>query len=206
MSSRGTLVLATLVLLNVAFPLWRVCFQGSAFSVHTTADTQNYSYIGDDHPFYHPTLPLARGATLTLQETVHYAFNTTDDPDSAKEWDQILDSPDGTGRIHLGPMHRTFVLAFYHQLHCIVELKEALVDRNSTWASPHHVNHCLQYLRQTFLCQASDKLEEGDFMERNFATDRQGPDVECYDWEKVYQEVGARWQVFVEWKKTVMSN
>ncbi|KAF5310068.1 hypothetical protein D9619_010314 [Psilocybe cf. subviscida] len=202
MLSPTSFIVLTLVLLNIALPLWRISLQGYEKISHidTRRDNQNYSYIGHDHPFYHPTLLLAP-ASLALQETVHYGYNITYDPDSQKEWDQILDSPDGTGRIHLGPMHRTFVLTFYHQLHCIVELKEALVNRKNTWASPHHVNHCLQYLRQTFLCQASDTLEEGDFMDRNFETERFGPDVECFDWERVYQEVGAQWLLFSEWKK-----
>lgn len=48
-------------------------------------------------------------------------------------------------------------------------------------------------------------LEEGDFSEHHFETDRLGPDVECYDWESVYQEVGARYLLFTAWKKGVDS-
>ncbi|KJA22726.1 hypothetical protein HYPSUDRAFT_138939 [Hypholoma sublateritium FD-334 SS-4] len=159
--------------------------------------------MGLDYPFYHPSLSL-NPTSLTLQETVHYGYNASD-VDTKKEWDQILDSPEGTGRTHLGPNHRTFVLTFYHQLHCIVELKEALMNRSDTYANPKHVTHCLQYLRQTLLCQGNDMLEEGDFSERHFETDRYGPEVECYDWESLYQEVGARYLLFIEWKRRVDS-
>ncbi len=107
--------------------------------------------------------------------------------------------------ISMGPNHRTFVLTFYHQLHCIVELKEALMNRNDTLATEEHITHCLQYLRQTLLCQGNDKLEEGDFLERHFETDRLGTEMECYDWENVYQEVGARYHLLNQWKIKISS-
>ena len=219
MPSATTSVLLILAFLNLGFPLWRIwafkhesastvlhkgqfsdiLLAASIFTAMIFSDNNyEYSFMGLDYPFYHPYLPL-NPASLTTQETVRYGFNASD-TDANEEWNQILYSPEGTGRVHLGPNHRTFVLTFYHQLHCIVELKEALMNRSDTLATEEHVTHCLQYLRQTLLCQGNNKLEEGDFLERHFETDRMGPELECYDWESVYQEVGARYHLFNQWK------
>ena len=77
----------------------------------------------------------------------------------------------------------------------------AVLDKNDKIATPHHVNHCLQYLRQTMLCKAADTLENGDFMERNFETDRVGPEVMCVDWEAAYSRHEDAWDKFTEWRK-----
>ncbi|KJA18965.1 hypothetical protein HYPSUDRAFT_190337 [Hypholoma sublateritium FD-334 SS-4] len=205
MPSPTIIVLMTLAFINLGFPLWRIwVFKHENAETSSYKDNiRGYSFMGQDYPFYHPYLSL-NPASLTLQETVHYGYNASD-ADAKEEWDQILFSPEGTGRIHLGPNHRTFVLTFYHQLHCIVELKEALVNRNDTYANPEHVKHCLQYLRHTLLCQGNDMLEEGDFSEHHFEADRLGSEIECYDWEGVYREVGARYLLFTEWKIRVSS-
>ena len=207
--------LGSLMLINLVFPLWRIYQYASQTgpsvdgrlvrlilhkpSIIISPTDQAYSYIGTDHPFYHPTF-LLNPAVLNLQETLHYGYNSSD-PSAELEWEKILDVPDGTGRTHLGGEHRSFLLTFYHQLHCVFELHSALIDRNDKWATPHHVNHCLQYLRQTLLCQGTDTLEEGDFMQRNYQSDRLGPELECHDWTEVYQELGMRYNVFLEWKQ-----
>lgn len=224
MPSATTFLLLILAFFNLGFPLWRLWvfrLENSSTSLHkgqfltitsnvythsegfSSDNNHEYSFMGLDYPFHHPSLPL-NPASLTLQETVRYGFNASD-ADTNEEWHQILYSPEGTGRVHLGPNHRTFVLTFYHQLHCIVELKEALMNRNDTLATEEHITHCLQYLRQTLLCQGNDKLEEGDFLERHFETDRLGTEMECYDWENVYQEVGARYHLFNQWKIKISS-
>ncbi|KAF8193012.1 hypothetical protein BJ912DRAFT_1031235 [Pholiota molesta] len=197
MRSPAVAAIVSLILINLAFPLWRI-FKLKERHL-PSIDNQVYSYVGTDYPFYHPTLAL-KPARLNLQETLHYGYNSSD-TSANDEWNKILDLPIGTGRTHLGDMRRSFLLTFYHQLHCIVELRAALVDRNDKWATPHHVNHCMQYLRQTLLCQANDMLEEGDFMERTFEIDRLGPELECYDWTSIYQEVGVRYNEFSEWVK-----
>lgn len=137
---------------------------------------------------------------MTLQETSHYLFNASD-PLSFREWETLTGYPGGLGRYHLGTDRRSFLATFYHQIHCIRQLNMAVLDKNDKIATPHHVNHCLQYLRQTMLCKAADTLENGDFMERNFETDRVGPEVMCVDWEAAYSRHEDAWDKFTEWRK-----
>lgn len=132
---------------------------------------------------------------MTLQESVHFNVNLSDTA-SNLEWKSISLHPDGFGRTRLGPDHRIFVVTVFHQLHCLQILHSAL-DGNID--STHHIQHCLDYLRQTFLCEAADNLERGDFMRRDYARERVADTLTCRDWEKVYRaldEDAARWE---EW-------
>ncbi|KAH9474315.1 hypothetical protein JR316_0012773 [Psilocybe cubensis] len=193
--SRSSFLLILLAFLNVYFAMKTL---SEVFSVHTdTFKETPYTYIGMDHPFYHPGLSMTPAA-LTLQETLHYTLNTSD-PEGTHEWELLFQFPKGTGRVHLGSNHRLFISTFYHQLHCMVQLRRALLKRSDRSATPHHVNHCLQYLRQTLLCQADDTLEDDDFMEKDFQTQRIGSDVQCYDWEASYERIGEEYMAFQAW-------
>ncbi|KAH9929361.1 uncharacterized protein B0H18DRAFT_996757 [Fomitopsis serialis] len=137
---------------------------------------------------------------MTLHESVHFTLNGTD-PVITAEWESLATHPDGFGRTRLGPDHRLFVMTFYHQLHCIWKFQQALVERNDPTASKHHVQHCLNYLRQTFLCEAADSVEEGDFMDRNFEQDRIGDTLVCRDWEKVYNVLDGAYAEWEQWSQ-----
>jgi len=73
------------------------------------------------------------------------------------DWGSIFPKPDD-GFIRLGPKGRLFILALYHQLHCLDVMRVSFV-LNGTNAA-HHVEHCLRYLRLALLCQADTTLEE----------------------------------------------
>lgn len=128
---------------------------------------------------------------MTLHESVHFTMNSTG-PLQEAEWETLTKNPDGLGRVRLGPDNRVLTAVFAHQLHCIRQIERAFIDRDHNISSPHHVSHCLNYLRQTFLCDAADTIEEGDFMKRNLQTDRVGDTLICWDWERVYEEMGLR--------------
>jgi hypothetical protein len=135
---------------------------------------------------------------MTLQETVHFSLNATDSV-ADKEWQSLTSNPRGFGRVRMGPDHRVFVLTMFHQLHCIHRLQTRLVNRHDPASSIHHFEHCLHYLRQTFLCDASYTLEEGDFMTKDYANDRVGSDVVCRDWTGVYREMDTQTDAWEAW-------
>ena len=158
------------------------------------------SYLGDDYPLHYPMGDLEDPVAMTLHESVHFTLNASD-PVIAAEWESLASHPDGFGRTRLGPNHRLFVMTFYHQLHCIWKFQQALVDRSDPTASQHHVQHCLNYLRQTLLCDAAESVEEGNFMDKDFDQDRIGDTLVCQDWEKVYSVLDSAYAEWAQWSK-----
>ncbi|KAI0078430.1 hypothetical protein K474DRAFT_923230 [Panus rudis PR-1116 ss-1] len=73
-------------------------------------------------------------------------------------------------------------VALFHQLKCLDILHQAYVDEGSHRTSTL-VEHCMNYLRQTFLCQMDMRNEpQGSTFTNN------GFDTLCYDWEKIFSE------------------
>jgi hypothetical protein len=137
---------------------------------------------------------------MTLQESTHFALNLSD-PVAEQEWELLVSNPKGFGRTRLGPdhMHRVFVMTNYHQFHCLRKIEVGLLNRSHHISTPHHVQHCLNYLRQGFLCSATDSVEEGDFMEKNFEVDRVGDTLVCQDWERVYDTLDDNYKEWLGW-------
>ncbi|KZT08022.1 uncharacterized protein LAESUDRAFT_724500 [Laetiporus sulphureus 93-53] len=155
----------------------------------------SYTYIGEDYPVEYPLGQLPK-VDMTLQESMHYALDANDSL-SHEEWRSVMLRPEGAGRVRLGPQHRLFVMTFYHQLHCLYHIHRGLVGLTDP-VGPH-LHHCLNYLRQTFLCVASDALEEGDFMERDYAKNRVGDETICEDWEMMYDALDRNNAEWMEW-------
>ncbi|KZT01769.1 uncharacterized protein LAESUDRAFT_663257 [Laetiporus sulphureus 93-53] len=160
----------------------------------STGAQRQHTYIAEDYLLEYPIDHLDP-VTMTLHESVHFSLNLTD-PIVDMEWESLAAHPGGFGRTQLGPDHCLFVLTFYHQLHCLWKFQSTLINRNDPGASPHHVQHCLNYLHQLFLCDAATTLELGDFMVRDFEQNRVGDTLVCRDWEKVYNVLDS---AFVEW-------
>ncbi|PBK70022.1 hypothetical protein ARMSODRAFT_885358 [Armillaria solidipes] len=139
------------------------------------------------------SLPLV---SLTLQESTHFSWNSIDNTTHA-EFESLFHYPSLS---YLGDNHRMTILSWFHNIHCITQIRAALVDRNDEVATPEHFSHCLQYLRQTLLCGASDMLEKGDFMECDFTVDRVGSDLVCYDWEQALATLDMERKEFEKWK------
>ncbi|KXN85263.1 hypothetical protein AN958_11557 [Leucoagaricus sp. SymC.cos] len=137
---------------------------------------------------------------MTLHETVHYGLNASDSV-GEEEWSTLSIFPRGFGRIHLGEERRVFNHVFWHQMHCIVSMQTAVRNRNNPFTHPPHIGHCLNYLRQTFLCAADHTLETGDFLKRDFEKDRIADTRMCRDWDMVERYLGGeRIQKFFDWK------
>ncbi|KAF5337455.1 hypothetical protein D9758_018011 [Tetrapyrgos nigripes] len=156
----------------------------------------SYSYTGSSVPLIHPMINELPLTTLTLQESTHFRWNENSSV-SHDEFRTLIKYPDLS---ILGPNHRMTILSWYHNLHCIAQIRAALLDHNDPVSTPGHFSHCLQYLRQLLLCGASDMLEEGDFMEKNFNFDRVGSDLVCYDFEIALETLRTEMDTFEEWK------
>ncbi|THU88502.1 hypothetical protein K435DRAFT_830537 [Dendrothele bispora CBS 962.96] len=154
----------------------------------STKSRGKYSYRGSDFPPRHPFLHLIPAA-MTLQRSTRYAFDFPHNI-TYQEWETLVDHPAGYGRVHLGSQKRMFLMAFYHQLHCVRELYRGIYDIHDTSATFSHVDHCIH---------AAASLEEGDFMELPEST---GADLFCWDWEAIYQGINASWMAFESWKKS----
>lgn len=127
------------------------------------------------------------------EESVHYPLLGYA---SDSEWFSLAHLGGASGYVRLGPKDRTFVVSMFHQMHCLRVLNLAFTK--AKLATPGHLHHCLNYLRQGALCHADISLEPGDFEQRNFTRQRTGATHTCKDWSKVYPIVE---QNFSRWNK-----
>ncbi|KAJ7220013.1 hypothetical protein GGX14DRAFT_695140 [Mycena pura] len=167
--------------------------QGKAYRQLRAADS--YSYVGDDFPPMLPGVPLDETVKMIVEESIHYSLL----PEQKEAWYAAF--PDGVGSVRLGLHHRTFFVSMFHELHCLQQFRDTLVEPNPrvAWG---HLHHCLNYLRERALCQADLTLEPGDFTTRNFALERVGSTHICRDWDAVISKVENNWDDWVAvWKE-----
>lgn len=140
-----------------------------------------HTYLGHDFP---EDLPLqVNGSPLAIpvlvEESIHYPLlgNASD-----AEWFSL--TSEGFGYVRLGENDRVFMVTMFHEMHCLRILN--LAFSKEPIASPEHIQHCLNYLRQGALCSPDLSLEPGNFEEKDFSVERTGAVHMCYDWETVY--------------------
>lgn len=78
-------------------------------------------------------------------------------PGKAELWHSVY--PEGYGFVRLGSGDRILCTAMFHQLHCLEKMRILLDDPFNTEVSFPHQQHCMNYLRQLFLCKADVTLE-----------------------------------------------
>jgi hypothetical protein len=169
-------------------PTRQYCTSHSIYSPTLIINCTTAAYIGDDFPLWleedlHPV-------EMTFAETSRY---TLSGPLADAEWDSIRKG-NYQGYLRLGPERRIFAVSMLHQLHCVNTLRRGLtqLDEESQKKNKHHVQHCLSYLRQFFLCAADTTLEPYDYRdpERNFnITVGTGFTRECRDWSRIYDRM-----------------
>ncbi|ESK95475.1 hypothetical protein Moror_12745 [Moniliophthora roreri MCA 2997] len=181
-----------LLVLNVCITIWHAT---NSFRRVRSAKKIEYTYSGNSIPLLHPVQSKLPPVAMTLQESTHYAWT---DPSNATrdEYNSLFQYP---ALSFLGPNYRMTITSWYHNFHCIAQIRTALFNHNDEVANPHHFAHCLQYLRQFLLCGSSEMLEEGDFMEKDFSADRVGSDLICQDWEYAFDALAAEEAKFREW-------
>ena len=177
-------------------------------------------YHGHDYPEISPlSTPDLPQVSMTIEESVHYPLLGADSDD---QWFSL--TSESYGYVRLGPENRMFVLTVYHHMHCMRKLEVALLDRRDKISTFHHALHCLNYLRQGFICAAHEGLEEDDWMrgwgredwellgfeerpEGGYGEDGEGfkkgkirGELVCEDWDLAYDEFDKNHERFVEWR------
>ncbi|KAG1890029.1 hypothetical protein F4604DRAFT_1708115 [Suillus subluteus] len=198
MMSRGELVVGWMFgMLSILVTVWhaRVRLQPAQ---HQSIE---YTYAGDDYPWEFPVDLTHEAVAMTLHESVHFALNVSD-TESQLEWKSLPSWPKIIGRTHLGPEHRVFVVVFGHQLHCLWMLQQALLDynRDQPKVTYHHTHHCLNYLRQTLMCDPAHTLEMGDFLSVDYEKDRIGDTLVCRDWGKAHSVLEEYHEKWLQWR------
>lgn len=85
----------------------------------------------------------------------------------------------------------------FHQMHCLRMINLAM--SKAPIASPAHLQHCLNYLRQAALCGADTSIEPGDFEQRDFNKQKTGGRHKCKDWSQAYSIMEHN---YAQWKQT----
>uniref|UniRef100_A0A8H7Y8X7 Uncharacterized protein n=1 Tax=Psilocybe cubensis TaxID=181762 RepID=A0A8H7Y8X7_PSICU len=153
-------------------------------------------YTWEDYPLEVP-IKLEPTLEVVVEESVHYQVIG---PEAHDEW--MYDSPHGEGTFRLGPNRHYSTIAMFHQLHCL------RIFRGAIAAGPdypmklqrQHLEHCLNYLRETTLCAADLTLEPGDFAQRDFDLQRTGATHMCRDYRELYklsENDWADWYVYM---------
>ncbi|KAJ6464364.1 hypothetical protein C8R45DRAFT_1023826 [Mycena sanguinolenta] len=197
----NTFGLLTLVFLNASLVLVHMWPHWQQPNVrNTNIDVVDYSYVGQDYPLQYP-IGILEPVAMTLQESVHFTLNASD-PVAADEWVLYSSIPKEFGRTRLGASQRVLVLTVSHQMHCLRRIHIALLNREDPLANSAHVHHCLNYLRQTLLCEAIDTVELGDFMEQDYELERIGGTLVCRDWGKAFDILDAKYEEWLTWRET----
>jgi len=196
----GHVVKLILIFILATISLWlntRLANVGERTSVERNPynhPLESYSFIGRDYP---DALPLStRAVRMLVEESIHFSIT---DSEAADEW--LWTAPVGDNHVRLGPDQRLFTVAMFHELHCLRNIRAAMVLPASTRLHIQtlgHINHCLNYLREWTLCNADVTLEPGDFTQRNFSVDQVGTSHTCTDWMPLYKLEEKNW---LEWKE-----
>ncbi|KAL0575148.1 hypothetical protein V5O48_006825 [Marasmius crinis-equi] len=111
----------------------------------------------------------------------------------SEAWKHLL--PSGGHVVHVTEPDgavSTHTVALFHQLRCLEILQDAYVNEGSHRTSAL-AQHCMNYLRQTMLCQMDMRTEtQGSIFTYN------GFDQLCYDWETIYAEAEKNFKIYSE--------
>lgn len=121
------------------------------------------------------------------------------------DWSDII--PESTGFIKLGGEY--YLVTLYHQLHCIQSFRQNLQEYTlGTWkansSSRIHLEHCIEYIRQSVLCNADITLEPNRLARTPdgvivHASSGYGVTHKCRDWKEVKRQVEENYNL---WRDT----
>lgn len=144
---------------------------------------------------------------LNVMDSQHYQLWS---PEGGEEWEKLLlfdrhtieISSKNEGQWHeqlnnnknntVKRMSNTYTVSMFHQLKCVDILRRTYISlrfglqneqtSNHRSASRNRlVQHCINYLRQTFLCHSQIQLEP-----HTRTVEQNGYDALCFDWGAVY--------------------
>jgi len=184
------LFFSLLALLNISFAGY------SYYGTRSYIKSEKYSYVGDDFPSTLPVKSLGE-ISMTIEESLR--FRLQDDPSIAQSWVSSL--PQGIGFVRLGPEKRAFAISMFHELHCLLEIHQVIVQR----AGPNkHVQHCLNYIRQGVLCSADLTLEPINYLTHNFTSHSVIGDRACKDWRAAHKFAEDNSREWDDFRRTQM--
>ncbi|KAG2749192.1 hypothetical protein P692DRAFT_20832869 [Suillus brevipes Sb2] len=119
---------------------------------------------------------------MRVDQTAHYRADTDE---GGEEFEKLIPRGGHTVRINnteTGESH-VYTVTLFHQLKCLGIIR----DNYAAKRAPSSITrHCMNYLRQSILCQANIKIEP---VVNNLGTAVRGYETVCRDWTKVYEEV-----------------
>jgi len=162
--------------------LWLLLIINCSLALMTfTMRRRSYTYQNVDYPIEAPIVNL-EWVAMSMFEGTHFQLNASDHA-SDREWRSIYSGP---YTMHLGSEERIFLIALYHETHCLRAMEHAFLHPESLAYKPQHIQHCLNYLRQHFLCVADDQLERDDFLNWDVRIGSVYVDDKvCRDWGRV---------------------
>ncbi|KAF7903118.1 hypothetical protein EAE99_012144 [Botrytis elliptica] len=142
----------------------------------------------------------SKSKTFVYNQT--YGEKPSNQTDAA--WESLFPSQGGYFQHPTLAPHRS-ALSVFHQLHCLNGLRNTywlllsaattgptiLEDEIPMMASPPHIRHCIDLLRQSLMCQPDLAIEEKD--QEKGGVSGFGVEHKCKDWGQVTQWV-EKWQ------------
>ncbi|THH21427.1 hypothetical protein EW146_g151 [Bondarzewia mesenterica] len=114
---------------------------------------------------------------MHIADSVHYELHGEE---GAQEWANLL--PPGGHVVHVGD--EEYTVTMFHQLQCLDIIRKEYIMTTTQPPSTLTV-HCMNYLRQTILCQSNLRLES---VKSPTGQASRTYDTACRDWTKVYEE------------------
>ncbi|THU98044.1 hypothetical protein K435DRAFT_818984 [Dendrothele bispora CBS 962.96] len=154
--------------------------------------------VGDDFPEHLPINEDVQSRVVVFDDTDDFPIQGVN---ATERWQSIY--PPGYGFVRLGENSRLLCVAMFHQLHCLEKMRIFLDNPNNTGVGFPHQHHCMNYLRQNFLCHADLTLEpfaKGINLDGGLEM-MSGVGVEhsCTDWDMLYGITGTNYR---QWKES----
>ncbi|KAJ7191608.1 hypothetical protein GGX14DRAFT_380900 [Mycena pura] len=150
------------------------------------------AYFGDDYPELwdiDTSVPVA----MVMEESRWYPVHGG--RDAMELWATTTSA--SFSYVGLGPEQRAFAVTMFHDMHCLRFIR-AIVDGRYDETSQEHIQHCLNYFRQSILCSPNLTLEPANVLDRDFEIERVGATHVCKDWSILYAASEANLDSFVD--------
>lgn len=128
---------------------------------------------------------------LGVQGGIDYARLTPSDG-------YVVHISEGSGHQNPSP----FTVTMLHQLKCL-EIYRSEYAKEPAATPTKLLRHCMNYLRQTILCQSNLRLES---VRSDKGQSAKQYDTVCRDWAKVYEEVKQNQVAYMTWTNKSSAN
>jgi hypothetical protein len=134
-------------------------------------------------------VPPSEPVGMSISYSTHYQIDTKE---GEEEWAHLL--PSGGHLVHLDHTGdiRPYTVTLFHQLKCLDYLRQQYITIHDDVSMPY-TQHCLNYLRQTLLCQANIRIESA----KDAGSASRRYDVICNDWTRVYEAAEQNHEAFL---------